>query len=76
MYTLYVSQSSLWRAYIYMYVYAHTGIHSLPDADMANKLLRKPLLIPTDVDNVSNRSEAPPTNKYLYYWPNAIVRAQ
>ena len=67
MYTLYVSQSSLWRAYIYTYVYAHTGIHSLPDADVANKLLRKPLLIPTDVDNVSNRSEAPPTNKHLYF---------
>ena len=46
----YVSQSSSQRAYIY----AHTGIHSLPDADMANKLPRKPLLIPTDVSNASN----------------------
>ena len=56
---LYVSQSSLRRAY----VYAHTGIHSLPDADTANKLSREPLLIPTDIGNVSNRSEAPPTDR-------------
>ena len=56
---LYVSQSSSRRAY----VYAHTGIHSLPDADMANKLSRKPLLIPTDIGNVNNRSEAPPTDR-------------
>ena len=58
-YTLYVSQSSPRRAYIY----AHIGIHSLPDADMANKLSRKPLLIRTHVGNVSNRSEAPPTDR-------------
>ena len=30
---------------------------------MANKLSRKPLLIPTDVGNVSNRSEASPTDR-------------
>ena len=47
-YTLYVSQSSPRRAYIY----AHTGIHSLPGADTANKLSRKPLLIPTDVGEI------------------------
>ena len=41
-------------------MYAYTGIHSLPNADIANKLPRKPLLIPTDV---SNCSEAPPSNQ-------------
>ena len=46
-----------------IYIYAHTGIHSLPDADTANKLSRKPLLIFTDVGNVSNQSEAPPTDR-------------
>ena len=30
---------------------------------MANKLSRKPLLIPTDVGNVSNRPEAPSTDR-------------
>ena len=57
-YTLYVNQSSR-----RVYIYAHTGIHSLPDADTANKLSRKPLLIATDVGYVSNRSEAPPTDR-------------
>ena len=53
-----------------IYIYAHTGIHSLPGADTANKLLRKPLLIPTDVGNVSNQSKAPPIdleNVSAYY---------
>ena len=52
---LYFNQFSLRRAYIR--IYAHTSIHSLPDAGMANQLLRKTILIPTDVGNVSSRSE-------------------
>ena len=45
------------------YIYALINIHSLPDTCMRKELPRKPLLIPSDVGNVSNRSEAPPTDR-------------
>ena len=42
MYTLCLPFLIVESVYIYN-IHAHTSIHSLPDADMANKLPRKPL---------------------------------
>ena len=59
---------SLWRPYIYALI----NIHSLPDTCTHRELPRKPLLIPTDVGKVSNRSEAPPTDRLnlsaYFFW--------
>ena len=45
------------------YIYALINIHNLPDTCTRKELPWKPLLIPSDVGNVSNRSEAPPTDR-------------